>query len=207
MAVKKKAAAKAKTTKHYDSEDSKQRLLKAAFELFSKEGYDAVGIRAIAKLSKVNEALVQRYFNGKLGLFFAIIEEFRKKHHQIPLAAPAATLELELENYFDARLAHGKRVKQFFKLVMSRAIVDPEVRAELATYSGTKSPGLVERLKLLRDQGKIRKDLDVEATANFLDSIVIGWTVFLHVMESMPESRVTELKQTAIKVLAQGLKS
>lgn len=49
-------------------------LLKAARKLFSRDGYEMVGLRQIAAEIHVNQALVSRYFGSKLGLFAEAIE-------------------------------------------------------------------------------------------------------------------------------------
>jgi AcrR family transcriptional regulator len=49
-------------------------LLKAARKLFSRHGYEMVGLRQISAETHVNQALVSRYFGSKLGLFAEAIE-------------------------------------------------------------------------------------------------------------------------------------
>ena len=49
-------------------------LLKAARVLFSRHGYEMVGLRQIAAEVGVNQTLVIRYFGSKLGLFTEVIE-------------------------------------------------------------------------------------------------------------------------------------
>jgi AcrR family transcriptional regulator len=49
-------------------------LLKAGKKLFSRHGYEMVGLRQIAAETHVNQALVSRYFGSKLGLFAEAIE-------------------------------------------------------------------------------------------------------------------------------------
>lgn len=57
-----------------DAEATRRDLLAAARELFAREGYDQVGVRAIAERAGVNQALLNRYFGGKAGLFGAVVE-------------------------------------------------------------------------------------------------------------------------------------
>jgi AcrR family transcriptional regulator len=49
-------------------------LIEAAGALFSKAGYDSVGVRELAERAGVNAALVNRYFGSKLGLLTATVE-------------------------------------------------------------------------------------------------------------------------------------
>ncbi|MEG6585195.1 TetR/AcrR family transcriptional regulator [Dendrosporobacter sp. 1207_IL3150] len=62
-------------------------LLKAALELFSEKGYDAVSVRDIAKAAGVSEAALYKHYKGKedmaLYIFSAIIEDYTNRLHGI----------------------------------------------------------------------------------------------------------------------------
>ena len=51
-----------------------KRILDAAEELFSKHGFDAVTMRAVAGLANVDAALAHYYFDTKRGLFEAVLD-------------------------------------------------------------------------------------------------------------------------------------
>ncbi|NLP42006.1 MAG: TetR/AcrR family transcriptional regulator [Veillonellaceae bacterium] len=53
---------------------SRERLLEIAAGLFARKGYAAVSIREIALAAGVNSALISYYFNGKQGLYQAVLE-------------------------------------------------------------------------------------------------------------------------------------
>lgn len=55
----------------------------AAVSLFANRGYDAVGVRQIAAEAGVNIAMISYYFNGKLGILKAIMEDFHTHYHAI----------------------------------------------------------------------------------------------------------------------------
>ena len=57
-----------------DATATRADLLKAARLLFSKQGYELVGLRQIAAEAGVNQALAIRYFGSKKGLFVAALE-------------------------------------------------------------------------------------------------------------------------------------
>jgi len=54
---------------------AKERLLEAATDVFGRHGYEAATTRMIAKEAKVNIAAIPYYFNGKEGLYFAVIDQ------------------------------------------------------------------------------------------------------------------------------------
>ncbi len=195
-----------KKVNRYDSEDSKRRLLAAALDTFSKEGYDAATTRAIAKLAGVNDSLIQRYFKGKLGLLFSLMKQFHTEHTTTALIEPAESLEKELENFFRMRLASSRRMKKFFKLVTARAIIDPKVRSEVQSYSRNVHPALKARLQTLKAEKRIRQDIDPELLARFLNSVAIGWAVFAEVIESTDAASTDRFISLGAKLIAQSLR-
>jgi AcrR family transcriptional regulator len=56
-----------------DAAKTRAAILSAAHVLFSRDGYDRVGVRDIAAAAGVNIALVNRYFGSKEKLFIAVI--------------------------------------------------------------------------------------------------------------------------------------
>ena len=52
-----------------DKDSTKKSLLDAAVAVFSELGYEATTTREIARRANISEALIQRYYDGKDGLF------------------------------------------------------------------------------------------------------------------------------------------
>lgn len=63
--------------------ESKQRILDAAIALFAQKGFAAVGVREIARKADVNIAMISYYFEGKVGMLKAVIEEFFGHYSQV----------------------------------------------------------------------------------------------------------------------------
>jgi len=59
--------------------EKKERILKAALQLFAEQGYTATSTNKIAKTAKVSEALIYRHFSNKEGLLQAILAEGERK--------------------------------------------------------------------------------------------------------------------------------
>ena len=55
------------------SEVTRERIMKAAERLFAKSGYDGTSIRAIVAKAKVNQAAINYHFEGKDGLYRAVL--------------------------------------------------------------------------------------------------------------------------------------
>ncbi len=61
----------------------KQRILDAAISLFVQKGYSGVGVREIASAAGVNLAMISYYFEGKVGILKAIVEEFFDRYSEL----------------------------------------------------------------------------------------------------------------------------
>lgn len=55
--------------------DNRETILLCALELFSKRGYDAVGVQEIAEKAGITKPTLYYYFKSKLGLLEALIAE------------------------------------------------------------------------------------------------------------------------------------
>lgn len=63
------------TRKQQQSQDTRERLIAAAKELFAEYGYNAVSVTDIARAAGVSHGMINVYFNAKAGLLYHIIHE------------------------------------------------------------------------------------------------------------------------------------
>ena len=57
-----------------DAAATREAILRAGVEAFTRAGYDGVGVREIAQNAGVTAMLVNRYFGSKEGLFAEVVE-------------------------------------------------------------------------------------------------------------------------------------
>jgi AcrR family transcriptional regulator len=57
-----------------DAAATREAILRAGVEAFTRAGYDSVGVREIAQAAGVTAMLVNRYFGSKEGLFAEVVE-------------------------------------------------------------------------------------------------------------------------------------
>jgi len=164
--------------KKRDRSASERSLLKAAEEVFSKHGFKGATTRMIAKKAGVNESLIGRYFDGKMGLLIAIIERYVLDDdiHTKLTYPPQPTLEAELLGF--AKFKYDLDCKKnfdFFKIVLSQAIVDAKfckrIRETIPMFF---QPQLEERLTELQKNGKIQKDIEIKNLIKGLDIFMFG---------------------------------
>ena len=116
-----------------DLEDTKGRILEAAFRRLAKEGYAALSMREIAKDAGVNHALINYHFRTKDQLVIAVLDEANRQ-----------LLERQKRMYrapgdFAAKWAQARR---FYRADLASGFV--RVQAELWAAS-LANPGLREK--------------------------------------------------------------
>jgi AcrR family transcriptional regulator len=80
-----------------DAEPTRDVILRVATDLFARNGFDAVSIRAVAEAAGVDVATVHHHAGGKLGLYqacFALVFEAERRALEPVIAAAAASDDL-----------------------------------------------------------------------------------------------------------------
>src|SRR3954463_2442137 len=81
------------------AEDTRERLIRAAAQLFAEKGFEGASVKELAQEAGVNVSLVSYHFGGKEGLFKACLEQFGKEGLGIAervLTPPSSAEELEI---------------------------------------------------------------------------------------------------------------
>jgi AcrR family transcriptional regulator len=72
-------------TKKTQKKDTKQKIFQTAIHLFARRGYDAVGIREIAKEAGVQISMINYYYEGKVGILRDIVNETYRMYFEAVL--------------------------------------------------------------------------------------------------------------------------
>jgi AcrR family transcriptional regulator len=100
-------------TKKEDKQNAKDRIYMTALSLFAQKGFNAVGIREIAKSANVNISMINYYFGGKLGILKEVVNEHRQKYYDaihdtgdetMPMLERARVLVNNLVNFYRSNL-------------------------------------------------------------------------------------------------------
>jgi TetR/AcrR family transcriptional regulator len=75
--------------------DTRQVLLAAATRVFARLGYDGATVKDIAKEARANVSLISYYFDGKEGIYKAVVESFG--HSKLRIAESILTAPTSLE--------------------------------------------------------------------------------------------------------------
>lgn len=116
-----------------EDQETRQRLIDAASELFAERGFNHVSIRDICAAANANVAAVNYYFHDKWGLYKVIldmiVEDSMKMIEEVHSNAPGTPPDEKLRKYVHGFLSHGlsksaERDSRRSRL-MGREMVDP----------------------------------------------------------------------------------
>ena len=183
-----------------DKAATKQALLEAAMQVFAARGFDAATTRDVAAKAGANEQLIQRYFGGKAGLLIAILERFGSEEQRCAGTLPPAqdSVEAEIAGFLSFHLHHGLACRDFLKVALYRAIVDPAVAGEMSrTVAAARIPGLRQRLEA--------PSADLDAVATALSSLSFSLGFIDQVVFGMAPERAAAIAHSMAGIIAAGL--
>ena len=122
------------------AQDTKTKIMEAAFELFGRFGYEGTSIREIAKKSEVNLAAMNYHFKSKENLFWEIMGlTHRDLEQQIQkfFESSQTIHELSMKTY-DYFMAEKYALKNAMKMILAEDIGQPpeEIQKDLANPMG-----------------------------------------------------------------------
>lgn len=161
---------------------TRQRLIKAALELFAAQGVTETTTRQIAESAGVNEVTLFRHFGNKHGLLLAVIEEAavftQLGQTLVQQATPTANLDQALKDYATACLQALERVPEMVRSVVGEAGQYPSENREALGRGFTQANHYVAAyFETVICQGQLRTHLSAEKLASLLNDMLLGYAV------------------------------
>lgn len=149
--------------------DTKEKILRAAMELFATKGFEAVGIREIARKAGVNSSLISYYFGGKANLYREVLFLQYHELRDFVVRAPSRDEMEFLKGFVRMHVKVMRRRGKLAALLMHREMVmasdfGEELRERFLKEIGSKITQVLERAM---DRGLL-KPLDPEIALGFL---------------------------------------
>lgn len=187
-------------------EASMAKLMKAGLEIFSEVGYDAATFRMLSERSGVNESLIVRYFSGKEGLLLAILLDFIENEKEAEtIYFQGQNLEEDINNFLSMSFKHDLVNRDFFRIAISRAAIDANLREEVQSRLMTSGASELEKvLETYQKRGEIRSDVNAQDVARTIIHQMLG-IKFLIFMQPQLDSQ--EIKSSIKIFSAQFTKS
>lgn len=165
----------AKTPHQPEAEqDTGEKLLAAAAQVFAKKGYGGATVKEIAELADCNVSLISYHFDGKEGLFKTLVEGFGRERLR-----DAEKILLPPENLEDMRAKLRLWMQQFLQCqvqddsicnILNREnILDQDFLWDVFQNTFLKTfAAIIRFFEAARKSGLIRKDVDTQAATMML---------------------------------------
>jgi AcrR family transcriptional regulator len=141
-------------------EDTKQRILEIANNIFSEKGYAGTTTREIAAVACVNELTIFRHFGNKEKLFQEVISQFSSVKNIKEIFDPLVTGDLAADLRIIAKTFLGMVQKDLtrIKLAHIESPANPILREAASQFPDQLRIYLSAYLIRLHHDGKIRED-------------------------------------------------
>jgi len=183
-------------------------LMQAATSVFAEHGYDAATTREVAERANCSEGLIHRYFHGKRGLLLAILNDKADAFAGRMLAElpDRDTLSDELQQIFLWPLESMWQERDFLRVCISRASIDPEIGHVVGHHLNQQRVEVIaDKLRRHQAAGRVRADVDIEAVALAITGINLSAGFFSQVVFDLDRGRVREMTMDTARVIARGL--
>lgn len=189
------------------SEETRQGILQAALDSFSRQGYDAASVAEICALAGVSKGAFYYHFPTKQGLFLALIEDWLKnldrRLQQAQISAdrvPTALLMMsgELEQIFTQAEGRLGMFLEFWR----QASRDPQVWALLISPYRRYQDWFAGLIETGIREGSLRQ-IDPQVASRLLVATAVGM-----LLQGLLEPQGTDWPATtrgSLELLLQGL--
>jgi len=176
-------------------EETRQRILDAALQLFSERGYDGATTRAIAALAGVNEVTLFRHFGSKKSLFQAML-----RHNSALPGLEFALRERLTGDYRQDLLILATQFLTFLHarhkeiiMLLAEAERQPELLEMVAFIPMQQRQMVSDYLKWQMSQGHMRPmdpDLAAQGLLGMLLTYCLGLNLLPEALARMPLAEV-----------------
>jgi len=146
------------------------RILKAASQLFTRQGYDETSVEAIALRADVAVGTVYNYFQSKPALLQHVLASGRSESLRASAAIaenpPADAVEAVSELIIAQMRGANRHDKELWRVIHATAALEPDAFG--LDYFMVKEQfrdHISMLLTTLRDRGQLRQDIDIDVAA------------------------------------------
>jgi len=164
-------------------QQTRQRMIRAAFDLFHKQGVNATSVDEVLEKSGTGKSQFYYYFKSKEGLVHAVLQNFfeRLKNGEIPISYEINTWE-DLEQWFGFFIGHQKNTKcergcPLATIAYELTKADELIRQDINIIFEYTRNALSRFFSNLKARGELIDSVDPDELADFSFSIMQGGMV------------------------------
>ncbi|MDZ7729345.1 MAG: helix-turn-helix domain-containing protein [Dehalococcoidia bacterium] len=159
-------------------EDTRQRILEAAHDVFATEGFRGATTRRIAREASVNEVTLFRHFEGKEDLLAAAIEhrhaEARARYQAMQLPSEPAAPRAELRTRLESMLRGFATANRAVRTALAEWGHHDRLDELLLRFPDDAHREVEDYLVAARDAGLLRRNVDPYVAARVLVAVVFA---------------------------------
>ncbi len=193
----------ARRTQAERREESGRDLLQAAIRVVADEGVSAATFEAIGRRAGKSRGLVTQRFGSKQALIEAVIQHLHDRQEQM-----LSELGIDAMPGFEAVLTYVDRYLQdlsrqgegraYFMLLASAVAEATELRAAFAAEHERIERRLEALVRRGQDEGDIRREIDPDAAALMIGSLLLGLSMQILVD---PQMDLDPIRETSLATL------
>jgi TetR/AcrR family fatty acid metabolism transcriptional regulator len=160
-------------------EETRERLLKSGFSVFARNGYDRATVDEIVRDAGFSKGAFYVHFNTKEDLFWAMLEDRATSMQQAFLLVlnPETPLQDNIRSLLTAVFSVEKRDPEWaatFMEFLAHAGRNAVVRERLAKIFESWHQFIADMLRVSRENGIVRSDLDIDFLARSAIALIEG---------------------------------
>jgi AcrR family transcriptional regulator len=160
-------------------------LLRAAVDLFGKQGYEATAISDIVRMAGVAVGGFYQYFNSKRQLLIVLINELLQKLDQVDMQPEAIDLRTAIEKVLSAGLATDLAYAGAYRAWKEAMLADAGLARLDERIREWSSGRLYASFYQMRQLSNARPDVDIKLFASVMDSLF--WSILGTKIQHHPE--------------------
>jgi AcrR family transcriptional regulator len=192
-------------------ETTRERLIEAAKELFSQNGYAATGTRAIAKRAGCNLSLIKHYFGSKEGLLLELVSQNMALagDRLRAVAASTGSAEERLGQLIDFIVDHFDHYREGLRLFHREVVTsEGDFLADVKPLAAANAAILAALMREAHQKGELR-DVDPLVASMLLMGMVqfyfIAYPITSRVLGERTPELVESIKRNIKEIFLRGV--
>ncbi len=158
-------------------DSSRNRILRAAAEVYTEAGFKGTTTRRIAEVAEVNEITLFRQFGNKDALVKAALMELYQQEHPVMLGEPVDPPS-ELYNWAHATVHHWHEARHLIFRVMGDLLEYPALAPDVCREPAAHHERLSAYLRRMQERGLTSHEFVPEAAAGMMLGSVFSHAVW-----------------------------
>lgn len=163
--------------------ESERRIIRAAIELFARQGYMRTTLSQVGEAAGCTGGLVSHRFGSKEGLLKAVVSRIASRFLEDQLrpgfdsASPAASLKNLIRIYLAEVTVRQSRIRALYAIMGEAIGAVPEIQQDIAQLNRGFRNNIATIIQQGIEQGEFRSGLDPDAAAILILGLLRGVTM------------------------------